>query len=232
MPERGWGPAPVRVCDNCYENRGIQLGNFELTVTELSLGNGLKSLSLAPGSQFSLGVNSIVQVGFGLEFLVSKPKSLMTFGRKMTLATSYQIFHSLIELLSHWIFASFSQHLLMVQSWPSEQRCCWFRSLCFVLFSEIKLKTLQSKIGDLGDKDWGEIPSKSLGLLFLGFCDANELEFGRNCARSRHWALYSCAMQMWLSCLQMKKGAHLLPGRWGKLCRTLLEQWWQPWTFP
>uniref|UniRef100_A0A8C9EMB7 Zinc finger FYVE domain-containing protein 1 n=1 Tax=Pavo cristatus TaxID=9049 RepID=A0A8C9EMB7_PAVCR len=116
VPERGWGPAPVRVCDNCYENRGIQLGNFELTVTELSLGNGLKSLSLAPGSQFSLGVNSIVQVGFGLEFLVLMPKSLMTFGRKRTLATSYQIFYSLIELLSNWIFASFSQHLLMVQS--------------------------------------------------------------------------------------------------------------------
>lgn len=64
MPERGWGPAPVRVCDNCYENRGIQLGNFELTVTELSLGNSLKSLSLAPGSQpFPLGVDSNVQVG-------------------------------------------------------------------------------------------------------------------------------------------------------------------------
>lgn len=131
MPERGWGPAPVRVCDNCYENRGIQLGNFELTVTELSLGNALKSLSLAPGSQFSLGVNSIVQVGFSLEFLVLKPKSLMTSGRKRTLATSYQIFCSLI--LSNWIFASFSQHLLMVQL-TSEQECCWFSSLCFCTF--------------------------------------------------------------------------------------------------
>ncbi|XP_067413956.1 zinc finger FYVE domain-containing protein 1 isoform X2 [Emydura macquarii macquarii] len=25
VPERGWGPAPVRVCDNCYDSRGIQL---------------------------------------------------------------------------------------------------------------------------------------------------------------------------------------------------------------
>uniref|UniRef100_A0A8C8R6C4 Zinc finger FYVE domain-containing protein 1 n=1 Tax=Pelusios castaneus TaxID=367368 RepID=A0A8C8R6C4_9SAUR len=24
VPERGWGPAPVRVCDNCYDCRGIQ----------------------------------------------------------------------------------------------------------------------------------------------------------------------------------------------------------------
>lgn len=27
VPERGWGPAPVRVCDNCYEARNVQLGN-------------------------------------------------------------------------------------------------------------------------------------------------------------------------------------------------------------
>ena len=27
VPERGWGPAPVRVCDNCYEARNSQLGN-------------------------------------------------------------------------------------------------------------------------------------------------------------------------------------------------------------
>lgn len=65
MPERGWGPAPVRVCDNCYDNRGIQLGNFELIVTELSLGNSLKSLSLASGSPpFPLGVDSVAQTGF------------------------------------------------------------------------------------------------------------------------------------------------------------------------
>ncbi|XP_037359546.1 zinc finger FYVE domain-containing protein 1 isoform X2 [Talpa occidentalis] len=25
VPERGWGPAPVRVCDNCYEARNVQL---------------------------------------------------------------------------------------------------------------------------------------------------------------------------------------------------------------
>lgn len=28
VPERGWGPAPVRVCDNCYEARNVQLGNM------------------------------------------------------------------------------------------------------------------------------------------------------------------------------------------------------------
>lgn len=27
VPERGWGPAPVRVCDNCYDARNVQLGN-------------------------------------------------------------------------------------------------------------------------------------------------------------------------------------------------------------
>ncbi|KAI6068272.1 Zinc finger FYVE domain-containing protein 1 [Aix galericulata] len=31
---RGWGPAPVRVCDNCYENRGIQLDVAELPSDE------------------------------------------------------------------------------------------------------------------------------------------------------------------------------------------------------
>lgn len=30
VPERGWGPAPVRVCDNCYEARNVQLGNVGL----------------------------------------------------------------------------------------------------------------------------------------------------------------------------------------------------------
>lgn len=65
MPERGWGPAPVRVCDNCYDNRGIQLGNLELIVTELSLGTSLKSLSLISGSQpFSVDVDSVVHTGF------------------------------------------------------------------------------------------------------------------------------------------------------------------------
>lgn len=34
VPERGWGPAPVRVCDNCYENRGIQLDVAELPSDE------------------------------------------------------------------------------------------------------------------------------------------------------------------------------------------------------
>nr|XP_054096111.1 zinc finger FYVE domain-containing protein 1 isoform X3 [Callithrix jacchus] len=29
VPERGWGPAPVRVCDNCYEARNIQLDHKE-----------------------------------------------------------------------------------------------------------------------------------------------------------------------------------------------------------
>ena len=27
VPERGWGPAPVRVCDSCFEARDSQLGN-------------------------------------------------------------------------------------------------------------------------------------------------------------------------------------------------------------
>ena len=27
VPKRGWDPAPVRVCDNCYEARNSQLGN-------------------------------------------------------------------------------------------------------------------------------------------------------------------------------------------------------------
>lgn len=64
VPERGWGPAPVRVCDNCYDNRGIQLGNLELIVTELFLGNSLKSLSLISGSQpFPMGVDSVVHAG-------------------------------------------------------------------------------------------------------------------------------------------------------------------------
>lgn len=30
VPERGWGPAPVRVCDNCYDARNVQLGNVGL----------------------------------------------------------------------------------------------------------------------------------------------------------------------------------------------------------
>ncbi|NWR10916.1 ZFYV1 protein, partial [Thryothorus ludovicianus] len=34
VPERGWGPAPVRVCDNCYDNRGIQLDVAELPSDE------------------------------------------------------------------------------------------------------------------------------------------------------------------------------------------------------
>ncbi|KAK2104423.1 Zinc finger FYVE domain-containing protein 1 [Saguinus oedipus] len=28
VPERGWGPVPVRVCDNCYEARNVQLEPF------------------------------------------------------------------------------------------------------------------------------------------------------------------------------------------------------------
>lgn len=69
MPERGWGPAPVRVCDNCYDNRGIQLGNLELIVTELSLGTRLKSLSLISGSQpFPVGVDTVVHTGFQNSF--------------------------------------------------------------------------------------------------------------------------------------------------------------------
>nr|XP_035116829.1 zinc finger FYVE domain-containing protein 1 isoform X5 [Callithrix jacchus] len=34
VPERGWGPAPVRVCDNCYEARNIQLDVTEAQVDD------------------------------------------------------------------------------------------------------------------------------------------------------------------------------------------------------
>ncbi|KAM3852989.1 zinc finger FYVE domain-containing protein 1 isoform 2-T3 [Vipera latastei] len=34
VPERGWGPTPVRVCDNCYDNRGFQLEVAEVSTDE------------------------------------------------------------------------------------------------------------------------------------------------------------------------------------------------------
>ncbi|XP_044292900.1 zinc finger FYVE domain-containing protein 1 isoform X1 [Varanus komodoensis] len=35
VPERGWGPTPVRVCDSCYDNGGVQLGNPILTILDV-----------------------------------------------------------------------------------------------------------------------------------------------------------------------------------------------------
>ncbi|KAF6133820.1 zinc finger FYVE-type containing 1 [Phyllostomus discolor] len=34
VPERGWGPVPVRVCDNCYEARNVQLDVTEAQADE------------------------------------------------------------------------------------------------------------------------------------------------------------------------------------------------------
>lgn len=33
VPERGWGLAPVRVCDACFHNRGISTGKFFLMLS-------------------------------------------------------------------------------------------------------------------------------------------------------------------------------------------------------
>ncbi|XP_067413955.1 zinc finger FYVE domain-containing protein 1 isoform X1 [Emydura macquarii macquarii] len=72
VPERGWGPAPVRVCDNCYDSRGIQLDVPESQTEEE--GGTLIARKVGEAVQNTLGaVVTAIDIPLGLVKDAARP---------------------------------------------------------------------------------------------------------------------------------------------------------------
>nr|XP_054385570.1 zinc finger FYVE domain-containing protein 1 isoform X4 [Pongo abelii] len=72
VPERGWGPAPVRVCDNCYEARNVQLAVTEAQVDDE--GGTLIARKVGEAVQNTLGaVVTAIDIPLGLVKDAARP---------------------------------------------------------------------------------------------------------------------------------------------------------------
>ncbi|XP_076979053.1 zinc finger FYVE domain-containing protein 1 isoform X2 [Tamandua tetradactyla] len=72
VPERGWGPAPVRVCDNCYEARNVQLDVAETQADEE--GGTLIARKVGEAVQNTLGaVVTAIDIPLGLVKDAARP---------------------------------------------------------------------------------------------------------------------------------------------------------------
>ncbi|XP_025043274.1 zinc finger FYVE domain-containing protein 1 [Pelodiscus sinensis] len=72
VPERGWGPAPVRVCDDCYDSRGIQLDVPEAQTEEE--GGTLIARKVGEAVQNTLGaVVTAIDIPLGLVKDAARP---------------------------------------------------------------------------------------------------------------------------------------------------------------
>ncbi|XP_011805206.1 PREDICTED: zinc finger FYVE domain-containing protein 1 [Colobus angolensis palliatus] len=72
VPERGWGPAPVRVCDNCYEARNVQLAITEAQVDDE--GGTLIARKVGEAVQNTLGaVVTAIDIPLGLVKDAARP---------------------------------------------------------------------------------------------------------------------------------------------------------------
>ncbi|XP_007055801.2 zinc finger FYVE domain-containing protein 1 [Chelonia mydas] len=72
VPERGWGPAPVRVCDNCHDSRGIRLDVPESQTEEE--GGTLIARKVGEAVQNTLGaVVTAIDIPLGLVKDAARP---------------------------------------------------------------------------------------------------------------------------------------------------------------
>nr|KAF6503563.1 zinc finger FYVE-type containing 1 [Molossus molossus] len=72
VPERGWGPVPVRVCDNCYEARNVQLDVAEAQVDDE--GGTLIARKVGEAVQNTLGaVVTAIDIPLGLVKDAARP---------------------------------------------------------------------------------------------------------------------------------------------------------------
>ncbi|KAL2789745.1 zinc finger FYVE domain-containing protein 1 isoform 3 [Daubentonia madagascariensis] len=72
VPERGWGPAPVRVCDNCYEARNVQLDVTEAQADDE--GGTLIARKVGEAVQNTLGaVVTAIDIPLGLVKDAARP---------------------------------------------------------------------------------------------------------------------------------------------------------------
>ncbi|VFV17155.1 zinc finger FYVE domain-containing protein 1 isoform X1 [Panthera pardus] len=72
VPERGWGPAPVRVCDNCYEARNVQLDVTEAQADDE--GGTLIARKVGEAVQSTLGaVVTAIDIPLGLVKDAARP---------------------------------------------------------------------------------------------------------------------------------------------------------------
>ncbi|XP_035867688.1 zinc finger FYVE domain-containing protein 1 isoform X2 [Phyllostomus discolor] len=72
VPERGWGPVPVRVCDNCYEARNVQLDVTEAQADEE--GGTLIARKVGEAVQNTLGaVVTAIDIPLGLVKDAARP---------------------------------------------------------------------------------------------------------------------------------------------------------------
>ncbi|XP_039075880.1 zinc finger FYVE domain-containing protein 1 isoform X1 [Hyaena hyaena] len=72
VPERGWGPAPVRVCDNCYEARSVQLDVTEAQADDE--GGTLIARKVGEAVQSTLGaVVTAIDIPLGLVKDAARP---------------------------------------------------------------------------------------------------------------------------------------------------------------
>ncbi|XP_012511721.1 PREDICTED: zinc finger FYVE domain-containing protein 1 [Propithecus coquereli] len=72
VPERGWGPAPVRVCDNCYEARNVQLDVTETQADDE--GGTLIARKVGEAVQNTLGaVVTAIDIPLGLVKDAARP---------------------------------------------------------------------------------------------------------------------------------------------------------------
>ncbi|XP_045307412.1 zinc finger FYVE domain-containing protein 1 isoform X1 [Leopardus geoffroyi] len=72
VPERGWGPAPVRVCDNCYEARNVQLDVTEAQTDDE--GGTLIARKVGEAVQSTLGaVVTAIDIPLGLVKDAARP---------------------------------------------------------------------------------------------------------------------------------------------------------------
>ncbi|XP_031212987.1 zinc finger FYVE domain-containing protein 1 isoform X2 [Mastomys coucha] len=72
VPERGWGPAPVRVCDNCYDARNVQLDVTEAQADDE--GGTLIARKVGEAVQNTLGaVVTAIDIPLGLVKDAARP---------------------------------------------------------------------------------------------------------------------------------------------------------------